>query len=314
MFAVILLVLGIVSSSLVSVWKYKNKNKKGIIVTNRSNVSCHRITEAIALLQKHDNQQEEKRLVLLFCWMYAKRKDIYKYADIWLQKGFDVLVLRVTPWKCLWPIIGVQAVATDLLKFLDSNRSYSKIIVHGMSIGGYTWSETMVKMAKNVKEYQYILDKVVGQVWDSIAYPERIPDDLPVAVFPNNKILAKAMKQYLLFHLNTFYEWSSKQHTGGLRAFEQNLVLAPALMFLSDTDTIGRVSNNLRTKECWEKLGIKVHLKIFKDSPHVGHLRKYPEEYREQLDRFLDSVNLNEETQNQENVECINKSHLDSNL
>lgn len=40
--------------------------------------------------------------------------------------------------------------------------------------------------------------------------------------------------------------------------FHTNLVKAPALFFLSKTDPIGAEKSNLRARESWENMGIKV--------------------------------------------------------
>lgn len=50
----------------------------------------------------------EKPLVILLSWLMAKRKHIYKFADFYLEKGFDVLNVTITPWQLLWPVKGSQ--------------------------------------------------------------------------------------------------------------------------------------------------------------------------------------------------------------
>ena len=54
--------------------------------------------------------------------------------------------------------------ASDILKFLDQNKSYSQVMLHGFSVGGYLWGEVMVQMAHNMDQYQHVLDRIVGQV------------------------------------------------------------------------------------------------------------------------------------------------------
>lgn len=51
---------------------------------------------------------EDKPLVILLSWMLAKGKHIYKFADYYVDHGFDVLRISITPWQLLWPTKGTQ--------------------------------------------------------------------------------------------------------------------------------------------------------------------------------------------------------------
>lgn len=51
---------------------------------------------------------DDKPLVVMLSWLMAKKKNIFKYADIYLKEGFDVLNVNVSPWQLLWPTKGTQ--------------------------------------------------------------------------------------------------------------------------------------------------------------------------------------------------------------
>lgn len=91
-----------------------------------------------------------------------------------------------------------QIVAGDILKFLDVNKSYAPLILHGFSIGGYLWGEVLAIMAQDQERYKDIIDRIVGQIWDSAADITEIPIGFPKAVFPKNPVLEKALRQYIL--------------------------------------------------------------------------------------------------------------------
>ena len=38
----------------------------------------------------------------------AKQKHLKKYAQIYTDMGFDVMVVHITPWQLLWPVKGTQ--------------------------------------------------------------------------------------------------------------------------------------------------------------------------------------------------------------
>lgn len=85
-----------------------------------------------------------------------------------------------------------------MLKFLDLNRTYTPIVIHGFSVGGYVWGEVLAKIVQEQPKYQHIIDKTVGQIWDSAADITEIPVGFPMAVFPNNHVLQTAFRQYIL--------------------------------------------------------------------------------------------------------------------
>lgn len=40
----------------------------------------------------------------------AKPGPLKKYAKIYIDQGFDVLTMTVTPWQLLWPTKGSQVI------------------------------------------------------------------------------------------------------------------------------------------------------------------------------------------------------------
>jgi hypothetical protein len=82
------------------------------------NISSLEVTKNITLLSNEKKNgavvnlklenQEDKPLVIMLSWLMAKRKHIFKYADFYISKGFDVMNISVTPWQLLWPLKGTQ--------------------------------------------------------------------------------------------------------------------------------------------------------------------------------------------------------------
>lgn len=159
----------------------------------------------------------------------SKSNHIKKYAQLYIDHGFDVITVSVTPWQVLWPKTGIQVnnssnysqctqieahstvskfkwfflylqlVAADLVKFLENNvNKRSPLLLHGFSVGGYLWGECMVHMSREVERYRHVLDMIQGQVWDSAVELSEIPIGVPKAVFPNNDTLQRALKNYLV--------------------------------------------------------------------------------------------------------------------
>ena len=56
--------------------------------------------------------ENNKPLVVMLSWLMAKKKHILKYANFYMDQGFDVLSVSITPWQLLWPVKGTQVRVT----------------------------------------------------------------------------------------------------------------------------------------------------------------------------------------------------------
>ncbi|KAK9688082.1 Eukaryotic protein of unknown function (DUF829) [Popillia japonica] len=140
-----------------------------------------------------------KPLLIMPTWLMATEKPILKYANFYLRNGFDILNVQMDLWQLLWPVKGAQVLAGEILEFLESNKNYTKMVIHGFSIGCYLWGEVLVLIEANRSRYQFIIDNTIyGQIWDSPADITRIPTGVSYATFPNNKFLQNALKSYAM--------------------------------------------------------------------------------------------------------------------
>lgn len=87
--------------------------------------------------------------------------------------------------------------AADLLTFLKQNESYQQILLHGFSVGGYMWGEALDLIRSNKDKYNSVTERIVGQVWDSIADVTHIAIGFPPAVFPKNMVLQSMLRKYV---------------------------------------------------------------------------------------------------------------------
>lgn len=274
------------------------------VMQNSRSISTQDITKNIQLLTEKprnvDKDPEtfklkhsvEKPLVILLSWLLAKQKHLEKYAQIYIEQGFDVLTISISPWQLLWPAKGSQLVAADLLKLLENNHSYNPILLHGFSVGGYFWGECMVQMAKDTTRYQLIIDRICGQIWDSAAGITEIPIGVPKAMFNKNDTLQKALRSYMIYHMKAFHEVATQHYIRSNTMFHDTMVRAPALFLLSKNDPVGSVASNQVLRDHWEALNIQVTWKCWEKSAHVGHFRRHKEEYLEALFNHLQLVNL----------------------
>jgi len=235
---------------------------------------------------------EDKPLVIILAWLQAKQKHLSKFAQLYMDQGFDVLVTQITPWQLLWPVKGSQQVAWDLVQFMASNDYYKQMILHGFSVGGYMWGECLAQMEKDRAKFQSVCDRIIGQIFDSAADITEIPVGVPKAVFPRNPRLQIALKNYMIYHMKTFHEAATQHYIRSSQLFHTNYIHAPALFILSKTDPVGAEASNRRVADSWIANGINLTWKCFDRSPHVGHFHKHREEYVQYLFDHLRSINM----------------------
>ncbi|XP_015605484.1 transmembrane protein 53 [Cephus cinctus] len=267
-------------------------------------ISAHHITKNIELISQDNqvkinnnvvqnlNSPQDRPLLVLLCWMMSKRKHMMKYASFYMEQGFDVVMVSISPWQLIWPVKGSRLVALDLLKFLEQNKGYEQILLHGFSVGGYMWGEVLDFIHMDRKKYDNVIDRIVGHIWDSAVDVAELQIGVGRAVFPNNVMLQTALQKYLDYHMKTFYKQATQYYIRSSQLYHTNLVRSPALFLVSKTDPVGTVESNMRVRNSWDSLGVETYVKIFEGSSHVGHFQKHPKEYIAELYKFLDRLHL----------------------
>ncbi|XP_049290091.1 uncharacterized protein LOC125767499 isoform X1 [Anopheles funestus] len=233
----------------------------------------------------------DKPLVFIFAWLQASEKHLAKYAEFYLEQGFDVLCVHITPWQLVWPVYGSQKVAADIVKFLSNNDFPEGIVIHGFSVGGYLWGECLVKLHAD-PHGRRVLEKIRGQVWDSLADITEIPVGVPHAVLPHNATLQGVLRNYINYHMKLFHEEATQYYVKCTHLFHHEPALCPALLLVSKTDPVGTEKANNRLRGIWESVGVKTSLKCWDKSPHVGHFHKHRDEYIELLLTHLRALDL----------------------
>ncbi|XP_065307834.2 transmembrane protein 53 isoform X1 [Dermacentor albipictus] len=233
----------------------------------------------------------ENPLTVLLAWMNARDKHLQNYHDFYLQLGFDVLTVRTLPLQLAFPTSGAQVVAKWLLDFLVNHPNYSRLVVHGFSVGGYQFGEVLVKIRKAGGDYNGVLPRFKAQVYDSLVDYEGIPKGFPTAL-TRNPVVCKVLE--LMIHLQrlVLYPLSTVHWKASSRAFHENPLTCPALMINSKRDQVASIEDNLRVANQWRQRGTDVTFCTFDDSKHVQHMGLYPDLYCGEVLRLLRKAQL----------------------
>lgn len=223
-------------------------------------------------------------------WLEAKPKHFEKYCSIYTRNNFDVLTVETPALNFAWPRRS-QTTAKNVLKFLENNESYERVLVHGFSAGGYVWGECLVLLHANDK-INAISKRIKGQVWDSIGSANEVPIGISNSLFPHNKFMELLLGKSFNAFKKVFYGSITKHHSQSEMHFNEKAVKAPTLIFGSKIDPIGTEKTLRNFARNLKLQNIDTTLNIFDDSPHVQHYQKYRDEYLKLLMEHLKKCQL----------------------
>lgn len=229
-------------------------------------------------------------LVLLYPWWHANPRAVEKYSDLYLEKGFDVLIIYSSSTDFLWPA-NYKTLAQDTLGYIVENHS-SRTLVHGMSIGAYYYTVCLMEMGKNAK-YKNIKDNICAQVFDSfpIGGVARLIDGVCTGV-TNNVLGTYLIKTILSTYYALTYQYTVRFVDEITLFFKENVPCVPTQLFYSlddptcDSDAMKEVINT------WESRGMDLVVKCWEKSPHCGHLRSHTEEFLNSYNTFVSKLKL----------------------
>ncbi|XP_068442889.1 transmembrane protein 53-A-like [Clinocottus analis] len=236
-----------------------------------------------------DSSSTSRPLLLFFSWLGARPAAVGKYRDLYLDRGMDVLLVQSKVTHFLWPRWG-QDHGLEVLKVLERPQfSGRALLVHASSIGGFTFTQTLVHIAQGRKEHVAVAQRVTGHIYDSLVVGtlENMAIGLGKTLFPRLESLVK--------NAALLYFWLFKMHTADLyddsiQVFHNCPITAPALFFFSEDDALCNPAALETLMDRWRKRGVTVESRKWKESKHAAHMRCHPEDYLSTLERFLSSL------------------------
>ena len=150
-------------------------------------------------------------------------------------KGFDVLHIKVDPRQVLWPS-KVHKTVDQIADFVtEDTRRKQPILIHGFSVGGYVYGETVLKFSSGEERFKDMATRIRGQVFDSPVDYEGVPRGIGMALSPY-PIVQKSIKFALDSHLKMFPKQVLQYYKQSSGAFHKNPFRSPSLMLYSKCD------------------------------------------------------------------------------
>lgn len=90
-------------------------------------ISSHHVSKNIEFLTQDNriisskniaqniNVANNRPLLIILTWMLSKRQHVMKFVNLYMEQGFDVAVVSLTPWQLMWPTKGSRVSIRDRL-------------------------------------------------------------------------------------------------------------------------------------------------------------------------------------------------------
>jgi len=251
------------------------------------------ISKNLSFRSAYDSEieQNERPLVLLYSWLVAKATHIHKYSDFYMKKGYDVLHVKIDPLQLLRPTKAKSVVGQVVDFTQQSERQNQPILVHGFSVGGYLYGETLVNALSNPATKTNLENRIRGQILDSPVNFEGIPFGVSRAV-TNNVLLQNLIQGMISSYLTLTKKYTMTHYIRSQRTFEENYFQAPTMFLYSLADVIGPPGPIIEVMAGMKERGLQVYEKCFEKSRHVCHFQAYPVEYIGMLTYFLQEIGI----------------------
>jgi hypothetical protein len=224
-------------------------------------------------------------------WLNSSKKLLSKYASIYGKRGLDTVAFSPDATHVLFPN-KTYSVMEELLMELQKDPVKDKdIIIHGFSVGAYTYSQMLRVIEDNGDKYRCVARRIKGQVFDSPPDQSHIKTGLPQALFPTNPMMHGVLGNVIGFYQSAASN-VTKEHLAASHIFHNNPVLAPSLWFYSEQDPIAPPGPCDTVINKWSNKGIDVTSFKLTKSTHVDHFRVHPELYENAVHDFLSTYSL----------------------
>ncbi|XP_074656707.1 uncharacterized protein LOC141909926 [Tubulanus polymorphus] len=259
-----------------------------LISTN--DVTRTKLNDWLEFTTPKDADESDKRpLAIIYKWLRARPKDVWKYEELYLDRGFDVLTTGIAV-KELFHRPAVLQRNDAVIRTINSPLLKDRpILVHSFSVGGYVVTELRVRAREDPEMAANFSPRLMAHIYDSFIDYNGAYYGLSRTIFGHTK--AASMLEASLNVLDKIVGKNPKSMAYAFKktteVFHSDPHRAPALLYFSGADLLGAPKWSEIAAHDWGKLGMTVHTKGWQDSAHVGHLRKHREEYVHTLDRFL---------------------------
>ncbi|KAK4274704.1 hypothetical protein QN277_017891 [Acacia crassicarpa] len=246
--------------------------------------------------------EKAEGIVVVFAWMSSDERHLNRYVDLYSSIGWNSLVCHSQFLNMFFPEKATSLAANILNELVKVLRIRPCPIVFASFSGGAKacMSEVLRIIegkceGHNMVDYQLVRDSISGYIYDSS--PVDFTSDLGVRFLLHPSVLKMS-------HPPRFASWIASSIASGLDAlflgrfesqraeFWQTLystirMQAPYLIFCSEKDDLAPFQDISNFAQRLKDLGCDVKVVKWDTSPHVGHYRHHPIDYKAAVTEIL---------------------------
>ncbi|KAI5082292.1 hypothetical protein GOP47_0002035 [Adiantum capillus-veneris] len=254
--------------------------------------------------QKSHSSASRAGVVVVLGWMLSRRKNLASYTRLYKSCGWDCLVCHPQVFNLVFPS-GATTLAVSVLEELAKElEKHSCPVVFAVFSGGhkaclYKIIQILLGNCSDVRieegKFAEVMRSLAGLIFDSS--PVDAVSHLG-AKFVSHQVLTLqpgrpiGVVSWVAYAVSrgvdvVFSRQLGRERIDLWKALYSSVKIGPILFFCSENDKLAPVetiqifSSNLR------KLGGKVDMVVWEESEHVGHFRRYPEQYSAEVVKLL---------------------------
>ncbi|KAF2357989.1 Protein of unknown function DUF829 TMEM53 [Trinorchestia longiramus] len=234
---------------------------------------------AVTCSLEEEVHRRSRGLTILFTWLGAKEKYAHKYIDLWTRRGNAVLHITCSIRDLLMPKSGAELTAARVKDHISSLNERSRVVVHGLSVGGYITQHVLKDNEPSVSS------KLSHQIYDSFTNVEGLPQGVENAVPSRFSGIARKIGQLY----ERYADLSSFNESRNF--ILQGKANSPVFFMHSLADKVAQYE---LTQPLIAAMQAKTAVDLFlvpeeEKIPHVALLRRMgPPLYMELIETFLD--------------------------
>ena len=275
----------------------------GKLPSNVRHIATQVLTKYGTVVTRSASETPSTPVVAILGWNDAKVKNLNKYSKIFEEKQWTTVCLPATSFDTFFrPNRKVKTISMymmDVLKQLTMKGN--PVFLYSLSSGGCTVYYHIAKALTTPQSPNFNAFEVVGAVFDSCPVKSTWEGIHRLQISVTERVKNPFVKNIIWYSVRCTMPFVVLLNPLLGRLFDelQTMILnCPELYFYSKADKLALYQDidDFITKRKSE--GVTVLSRRWDDPPHVSHFMKYPEEYLELLEQFL-NVCLPEEKQNQ---------------
>ncbi|XP_069367769.1 transmembrane protein 53 [Paralichthys olivaceus] len=243
-------------------------------------------------------QGTKEPVVILLGWAGCKDKHLSKYSSIYNEQGC-VTIRYTAPLKTVFisESFGYKELSSTALRLLEILFDYevenSPVFFHIFSNGGFMLYRYIVELLHSDKQFSSLC--VIGAVVDSAPGSGNVRGALRALTATLGPKISPVLRYVLLvlFAVTVFllrvvlYPMTKYIHKNHYDAVQEKPPAWPHFYLYSRGDQVIRHRDIELFVETVKQKGVPVDSFDFVSSPHVGHLRDFPEQYALKCRGFL---------------------------